>query len=91
MADGWFFVVGDFSLTASAGLRDYFSRQEAPLAVTGLAAIADEIFIDGFGWQQALLASPSPIIESRELRTCAPMLLTLPKTWWPHGLEAVAR
>jgi hypothetical protein len=64
-------------------LRDYFSRQ----MLVWFAPQADEIFIDGFSWQQALLAVALTDYRPREFPTCAPMLLTLP----PHGMEVFAR
>jgi hypothetical protein len=57
----------DFSLSASTGLRDHFSQQvRYPFGDSVYTCGSHEILIDGLGMQQALLMSPSQIIEWRE-------------------------
>jgi len=54
----------DFSVSASTGLRDHFSHQwGCPLGAIKCSRGAHQIFIDGLGTQEALLTSPSRIIE----------------------------
>jgi hypothetical protein len=58
------FWLVDFSLSARTRLRDHFSHRRLPFRL-GSPAVP-EIIIDGLGALQALLTSPSHIIESRE-------------------------